>query len=108
MVSTRSASDRVVLRALHLSHERVGSYPQTRHDPLDPITAPCRHCLRSGLSVRLPFHATPSQTVGHPRESVYGISPSVGWSNGTGEPDAGTIFADILRLPTGRLAPASA
>jgi hypothetical protein len=24
---------------MHLSHERVGSYPQTRHDPLDPISA---------------------------------------------------------------------
>jgi hypothetical protein len=38
---TRSTSDRVSLRAMHLSHERVGSYPQTRHeshDPLDPIS----------------------------------------------------------------------
>src|SRR5271155_2586014 len=39
MLQTPSTSDRVGLRALHLSHERVGSYPQTRHDPLDPITA---------------------------------------------------------------------
>src|SRR5271155_5822573 len=68
---------------------------------LEATRSPCRHCLRSRLSVRLPFHPTPSQTVGHPRESVDGISPSVGWADGTGEPDAGTIFTDILRLPTG-------
>jgi len=39
MLQTHSTSHRVGLRALHLSHERVGSYPQTRHDPLDPISA---------------------------------------------------------------------
>jgi hypothetical protein len=38
MPQTRSTSDRVGLRALDLSHERVGSYPQTRHDPRDPIS----------------------------------------------------------------------
>ena len=38
MPQTRSTSDRVGLRALDLSHERVGSYHQTRHDPHDPIS----------------------------------------------------------------------
>ena len=33
------ASDRVSLGSPDLFVERVGSYPQTRHDPLDPITA---------------------------------------------------------------------
>jgi hypothetical protein len=37
IVKTRSTSDRVGLRSLDLI-DRVGSYPQTRHDPLDPIS----------------------------------------------------------------------
>jgi hypothetical protein len=33
------SGDQVGLRAMDLSHERVGSYPQTRHDPqVDPIS----------------------------------------------------------------------
>src|SRR5271154_4209905 len=39
MLQTSSASDRVGLGSPDLFVERVGSYPQTRHDPLDPITA---------------------------------------------------------------------
>ena len=37
IVKTRSTSNRVGL-SLDLFVERVRSYPQTRHDPLDPIS----------------------------------------------------------------------
>src|SRR5271154_2908017 len=52
LLQTPSTSDRVGLRAPHLSHERVGSYPQPRHDPLDPITA---RSLRPLSGVVYPF-----------------------------------------------------
>src|SRR5277367_2211216 len=65
---------------------------------------PGRHCLRPRSSVRLPVYPASPQMVGYSRESVYGIPPPVGWANGTGESNTGTILVDILRLPTGRLA----
>src|ERR1700719_1830440 len=63
-----------------------------------------RHCLQLRSSVRLLVYLTSSQMVGYSRESVYDIPPTVGWANGTSESNTGTILADILRLPTGRLA----
>src|SRR5271170_3974084 len=63
-----------------------------------------RYCLRPRSSVHLPVYLASPQTVGYLRGSVYGILPPVRRANGTAESNTETILADILQLPTGRLA----